>query len=184
MYGPSAEARFLTRDPLEAITRSPYAYVYNNPVNLVDPTGLGVLDSIGGFLFGGGCDGDGFLGELGGLLSDNAGYIALAGSLAAYAVPGANVVAIGFSLWSGYGNARDGNYLLAALDLVGAGGTAVVLGGDAKLLSLSASRMGLRGEHLAVWARQDAAVYAALSRSASTASLGLSALGTALGFRH
>lgn len=39
-YGPSLGARFLTRDPLEAITRSPYAYVSGNPLNMVDPLGL------------------------------------------------------------------------------------------------------------------------------------------------
>jgi hypothetical protein len=33
-------ARFLTRDPAEALTRSPYGYVGNNPLNGVDPTGL------------------------------------------------------------------------------------------------------------------------------------------------
>lgn len=36
-----ATGQFLTRDPIEAITRSPYAYVYSNPINLIDPTGLG-----------------------------------------------------------------------------------------------------------------------------------------------
>jgi hypothetical protein len=39
-YGPSAGARFLTRDPLESITREPYGYVGNNPTNMVDPSGL------------------------------------------------------------------------------------------------------------------------------------------------
>lgn len=38
-YGP-ATAQFLTRDPLAAITRSPYAYVNDNPLNNSDPTGL------------------------------------------------------------------------------------------------------------------------------------------------
>lgn len=35
-----ATGQFLTRDPLEAVTRSPYGYVYGNPVNASDPTGL------------------------------------------------------------------------------------------------------------------------------------------------
>lgn len=39
-YGPTLGARFLTRDPLEAITRSPYGYVANNPLNMTDPSGL------------------------------------------------------------------------------------------------------------------------------------------------
>jgi RHS repeat-associated protein len=38
-YDPTT-GQFLTRDPIEAITRSPYAYVQNNPINGTDPTGL------------------------------------------------------------------------------------------------------------------------------------------------
>lgn len=38
-YDPTT-GQFLTRDPLEALTRSPYAYVSNNPINGTDPTGL------------------------------------------------------------------------------------------------------------------------------------------------
>lgn len=33
-------ARFLTRDPIEAVTRSAYGYAGNNPTNRTDPTGL------------------------------------------------------------------------------------------------------------------------------------------------
>ncbi len=39
-YYDPATAQFLTRDPLEAITRQPYAYAGNNPVNNTDPLGL------------------------------------------------------------------------------------------------------------------------------------------------
>ena len=39
-YCPCSGARFLTRDPLEAITREPYGYVGGNPINFVDPSGL------------------------------------------------------------------------------------------------------------------------------------------------
>lgn len=39
-YGPCSGARFLTRDPLESITREPYSYTGNNPINRTDPTGL------------------------------------------------------------------------------------------------------------------------------------------------
>ncbi len=37
-YDP-ATAQFLTRDPLEALTRQPYAYALDDPVHLVDPSG-------------------------------------------------------------------------------------------------------------------------------------------------
>jgi RHS repeat-associated protein len=38
-YDP-ATAQFLTRDPLEAITREPYSYASDDPLNYSDPTGL------------------------------------------------------------------------------------------------------------------------------------------------
>ncbi|HEX3174293.1 MAG TPA: RHS repeat-associated core domain-containing protein, partial [Solirubrobacterales bacterium] len=37
-YDP-ATAQFLTRDPLEVITREPYAYAFDSPLNLTDPSG-------------------------------------------------------------------------------------------------------------------------------------------------
>jgi hypothetical protein len=33
-------SRFLTRDPIESLTREPYGYVRGNPLNAVDPLGL------------------------------------------------------------------------------------------------------------------------------------------------
>lgn len=39
VYDP-ATAQFLSVDPLDALTRAPYNYAYDNPVNLADPTGL------------------------------------------------------------------------------------------------------------------------------------------------
>jgi RHS repeat-associated protein len=39
-YYDPATAQFLTRDPLEAQTRSPYGYVNDNPLNGTDPSGL------------------------------------------------------------------------------------------------------------------------------------------------
>jgi RHS repeat-associated protein len=39
VYDP-VTGQFLTRDPLEAITREPYSYVGDNPVNRLDPRGL------------------------------------------------------------------------------------------------------------------------------------------------
>jgi RHS repeat-associated protein len=40
VYDP-ATAQFLTVDPLEVITGAPYSYVGDNPLNEIDPTGLG-----------------------------------------------------------------------------------------------------------------------------------------------
>lgn len=39
VYDQSA-GRFLTRDPIESVTRSAYDYVGNDPLNATDPTGL------------------------------------------------------------------------------------------------------------------------------------------------
>jgi RHS repeat-associated protein len=39
VYDP-ATGQFLTRDPIEALTRQPYPYVFDNPLNLTDPSGL------------------------------------------------------------------------------------------------------------------------------------------------
>lgn len=49
VYDP-ATAQFLTVDPLEKLTRAPYNYVEDNPVNATDPTGLCSDGSISGFL--------------------------------------------------------------------------------------------------------------------------------------
>lgn len=43
---PSSGTQFLTRDPLEALTRSAYGYVFGDPLNTVDPTGLAPWDGI------------------------------------------------------------------------------------------------------------------------------------------
>ena len=46
-YDP-ATAQFLGVDPLRAITRAPYNYVKDNPLNLVDPSGLAWQVCVGG----------------------------------------------------------------------------------------------------------------------------------------
>jgi len=58
-YYDPATGQFLTRDPLGAVTGTPYAYAANNPVNLVDPTGdipILLAGFIGGALVGGASD--------------------------------------------------------------------------------------------------------------------------------
>jgi RHS repeat-associated protein len=48
-YDPTT-GQFLTRDPLDALTRSAYGYAENNPINFTDPTGLSTrLPSLGDF---------------------------------------------------------------------------------------------------------------------------------------
>jgi RHS repeat-associated protein len=47
VYDP-ATAQFLSVDPLRAITRAPYTYVKDNPLNLVDPSGLAWQVCVGG----------------------------------------------------------------------------------------------------------------------------------------
>jgi uncharacterized protein RhaS with RHS repeats len=46
-YDPTT-GQFLTRDPAVAATREAYGYVYGNPLNYTDPSGLGI-DLPGGF---------------------------------------------------------------------------------------------------------------------------------------
>ncbi len=46
-YDP-ATGQFLTRDPINALTRSAYGYVYGNPLNKTDPTGLYCLSGVKG----------------------------------------------------------------------------------------------------------------------------------------
>jgi RHS repeat-associated protein len=49
VYDPTT-AQFLTVDPLAKLTRAPYNYVEDNPVNATDPTGLCSDGSVSGFL--------------------------------------------------------------------------------------------------------------------------------------
>jgi RHS repeat-associated protein len=49
VYDP-ASGQFLTVDPLDKMTRAPYNYVEDSPVNAVDPTGLCSDGSLSGFL--------------------------------------------------------------------------------------------------------------------------------------
>jgi len=47
-YDP-ATAQFMTRDPIESFTRSPYGYAKENPVGRIDPSGLCGVSSVGDF---------------------------------------------------------------------------------------------------------------------------------------
>lgn len=71
-YGPTSGARFLTRDPIEVLTREAYAYAGNNPVNFTDPTGLYWGEGVVDFFTGDGCGPSlgGALDGLGNLLGD------------------------------------------------------------------------------------------------------------------
>jgi RHS repeat-associated protein len=46
-YLDPATGQFTSRDPIEQLTRQPYGYVRNNPLNLIDPTGLDGLFGTG-----------------------------------------------------------------------------------------------------------------------------------------
>ena len=66
VYDPST-AQFLTVDPLQKLTRAPYNYAQDNPLNYEDPTGLGDwlglgISSPGEVLFPGGGSGQACIG--------------------------------------------------------------------------------------------------------------------------
>lgn len=50
-YDPTT-GQFLSRDPANALTRSPYGYVNGNPLNLTDPSGMWSVDLPGGWCVG------------------------------------------------------------------------------------------------------------------------------------
>jgi RHS repeat-associated protein len=52
VYDP-ATAQFLTVDPAESITRAPYNYANDNPINESDPTGRCSIWCVGGIVLGG-----------------------------------------------------------------------------------------------------------------------------------
>jgi RHS repeat-associated protein len=65
-YDPGT-AQFLSRDPVEGLTRQPYSYGLDNPMNQVDPSGLA------GELVGGGCAAGEVLDPFGGCVPGAAG---------------------------------------------------------------------------------------------------------------
>ena len=108
-YDPQT-GQFLTRDPLEQLTRQPYSYVNDNPLNGTDPTGLdcGITDP-------------------GGCINDAAGAVGGAvGGAATWAwnhpVEAVGVVAGGAALVTGVGAVAAGAGLLGEA-AAGAAGT-------------------------------------------------------------
>lgn len=51
-YYDPATGQFLSRDPINELTREPYGYTYNNPLNATDPSGLWSVDLPGDWCFG------------------------------------------------------------------------------------------------------------------------------------
>ncbi len=120
-YDPTT-GQFLTRDALVPSTRTPYEYVYDNPFNGRDPSGLDC----------GWTDPFGCVSDAAGWVSQNAQPIsAVAGALALIPTPLSPILA-GVSVVTGgiaaYHDASSGNILGAAFDLVGGLGGGVALG--------------------------------------------------------
>ena len=92
-YDPST-GQFISRDPLEELTRQPYSYVNDNPLNGTDPTGLScgltdpggcINDAVGGVVSAGGA--------VAGFVASNAVPIAEGiGTVAACATPYVDIV--------------------------------------------------------------------------------------------
>lgn len=173
-YYDPVTGQFLTRDPIEDLTREPYGYVDGDPVNATDPLGLSVWDDVK--------EGASDLWDAGSkaidLADENAGTIATVASLASLAVPGAGALAVGFGAWSAYTNAQDGDYVGAALDIVGVATGATALGFARRSASLTdaSRRVLLDRAYLSPWLAADAARYGAISRNVSMLSFGIASL--------
>jgi RHS repeat-associated protein len=126
-YYDPATAQFLTRDPLDAMTRSAYGYVGNDPLNRSDPSGMC------GFLGSGSC-------SFSGITQDVKHDAKAAASYAKSWVP--NCVAIGnrncTSLATIHPTVRDGLYVTA-------GAAATVASGGIALDAVGLSSVGTAG---------------------------------------
>ena len=142
-YDPTT-GQFLTRDPLSSMTRSPYGYAGDSPLNAVDPMGLCRVNPVsidfwtqGNCLSDGADDIAGAVGDLWNTIVDHAGDISAVAGTAALLVlpiPGVGEVASpilgAISVVTGAiataSDVANGEYLQAALDalgtLIGAGG--------------------------------------------------------------
>ncbi|GAA4924621.1 RHS repeat-associated core domain-containing protein [Nesterenkonia rhizosphaerae] len=111
-YDPTA-GQFISVDPLVAATLDPYGYASGNPLQMLDPLGLFSLGEVGDWVW------------------ENSGNISAGLSLAAFALASTGVGApvgmvlgagaVGFGGLSAARSVSEGNYVDAALDLVGFG---------------------------------------------------------------
>jgi hypothetical protein len=190
-YYDPATARFLTRDPLDALTRSAYGYAVDDPANHADPTGLcGWTDPLG-------CVGDA-ASATASHVGNHAGDIATVASLVALAVPGVDVIDLGVvagisingavsltanavaitagDLASGE-DISNGHYVSGALDIIGTVGglSALHLQGLANL-NRAAAAAAWRSSYLQPWFLENAASYARYARLVALGAFGVGSI--------
>jgi hypothetical protein len=101
--------RFMSRDPLVSLTREPYGYAANNPINHTDPTGLfgiGDLVDAAGDLVGGAVDAGA---EIVRVVGNNVSMVP--------GIPSINTVAITYGMITSGGNCHQRN---GRLECIGA----------------------------------------------------------------
>lgn len=176
-YDP-ATGQFMSRDPLEALTRAPYSYAADNPIQYVDRSGLifgipgtpSTGEVLGGIKEGGEA--------VGGAVYEQAGTISTVAGAATF-VPGVDVVAGPIALAAGglqaYKEARAGNYVGAGLAGVGvaAGGFAEAARAESEAWNATRGSLWSRG-YMQPWAADRAATWASRAQTASVASFALS----------
>jgi hypothetical protein len=190
-YDPQT-AQLLTRDPAEMLTREPYAYAQDNPLNETDPSGLGC-----GLFDPGGCINDA-VNAAGGFVSRHASTIAFGAGVVGLLVPGVDVLDLGAlgemsingalsagatatSIGAGgIASAQDfsgGHYVSGILDAVGSIGGAGALYFDrlANADRLAAGEAWRSGT-VQRWLLQDAAANASRARLTSVGAFGLGAI--------
>ena len=144
-YDPGT-GQFLTRDPIEAVTRSPYGYVGGNPLNRVDPSGLDWYDprdwdqDVAGFIEG-----------AGEAAWDNRGTIATIAAAGGCFVPGvgwgvcAGISAAAYAVRAQQRVERDGLSNSLRSNLVDGGLTYLTIGLGGAFDELAGAWPGVRG---------------------------------------